>query len=279
MLFMDAAVPRPLIRSHGLRAVLAAALGATALLAVPVAWFMAIFDPPAWLLPATVAALLASPFAGSAIVTGRWSRTRELRWLQVGAVTALLGVGALIAAAGASRVLGELGETAWGGSLLFASDTLPNGLVYIAAALIAIALLLAALPLPVSDVAARTLVVTCVGPAVFLVGGAVAVQESTASCGSYELDRARWQADIPQGGTDATLAMAKALARCDTLDGATRAEVRELLGRPHIPSARREWTWQVGWVNSDYGLGDGETMTVVFDRRGHVRDTRLAYGD
>lgn len=271
---MDAAVPRPLIRSDGLRALLALALGLTALLAVPVAWFVTILNAGDWLMPATVAALLAAPFAGSTVSVGRWSRTRELRWLQVAAVVVLLGVGVLVVARGASLALNEL---SWRAPLITSPETLALGLVSMAGALVAIALLLAAIPLALSKLAAGVLVMTCAGEAALLAGGAVLVRETTVGCSGYELDGARWQREVPGGGNDATLGMAAALARCDTLDGSTRAEVRELLGRPPQAS-RREWSWQVGWVNKSYGLGDGEYMTVTFDGQGRVRGTHLARG-
>lgn len=274
--FMDAAVHRPLIRSDALRVLLVGVLGLAAVLAVPVAWFLTIFDSPGWLVPASIVALGVSPFAGSAIVLGRWSRTRPLRWLQAGSVAVLLGLGALLVVRGATIALDEL---SFGAPIATSGDALPNGMIYVAVALIAIALLLAAIPLPVSDVAARTLVVTCVGPAVLLVGGAVVVQDTTVGCGGYELDAARWRADVRRGGTDETLAMAAALVRCDTLDGTTRAEVRELLGRPdRFVSSRPRWGWYVGTVNDALGPGDGEVMSVDFDAADRVRDTRLMYG-
>jgi hypothetical protein len=182
----------------------------------------------------------------------------------------------LIACGGAEIVLDEL---SWGAPIATSSDALPNALVYIAVALVAIALLLAAVPLPVSDVAVRTLIVTCVGPAVLLVGGAVVVQDTAVGCGGYRLDRARWQADVPRGGSDATLAIAAALVRCDTLDGTPRAEVRELLGRPDpYVSSRASWGWNVGTVNDAMGPGDGEIMSVRFGSGDRVRDTTLMYG-
>lgn len=274
--FMDAAVHRPLIRSEPLRVLLVGVLGLAAMFALPIAWFLTIFDSPGWLVPASIVALGVSPFAGSAIVVGRWSRTRGLRWLQAGSVAVLLGLGALLVVRGATIALDEV---SLGAPVATSGDALPNGMVYVAVALIAIALLLAAIPLPVSEVAARTLVVTCVGPAALLVGGAVLVQETTVGCGGHELDAARWQADVRRGGTDETLSMAAALVRCDTLDGATRAEVRELLGRPdRFASTRSRWGWNVGTVNDALGPGDGEVMSVAFDRDDRVHDTRLMYG-
>lgn len=267
---------RPLIGADGLRALLAGALGVSALVAVPAAWFLTIFGLPRELLSVTMLALLATPFAASAIVTGRWSSRRLLRAVQIGATVALLGAGLLLAGLGVLGVLDALATVDTLGTA--PASAAPNAGIA-AAAVVACALLLAAVPLPLGRRAAGALVCGVTVLAAGLALGCAALSVGPQGCGRFRFDRERWLADVPRGGSDETLTIAAALVRCDSLDGATRAEVRELLGRPHrgAPPSRTNWRWSVGTVNDAIGPGDGEELRVTFhgDR---VRDAHLLYG-
>lgn len=67
--------------------------------------------------------------------------------------------------------------------------------------------------------------------------------------------------------------MANAMARCGTLRGWTRAEVRELLGRPNTPGLHRAWwLYEVGTEQSTFAL-DEASFSVHFDEAGHVDRT------
>ena len=96
-------------------------------------------------------------------------------------------------------------------------------------------------------------------------------------CESYSFDREEWRYS---GIDDDTREHeAEAMVECGALEGKTRAEVTAMLG-PHdtrpSTSTPRKWWFYAGWVNDGYGLGDGQTLYVHFDRSGKVRRATLA---
>lgn len=275
-LAMDPAVHRPLIRADGLRALLASALALTAFAAAPIAWFLTIFGLPSEVVFLALCVLVATPFAGSAIVTGRWSRTPLLRIVQIAAVALVLASGLLIVAVAGSWVLDALDTRDTLGTAL--RSAAPDA-AWAAAAVLGCALVLASIPLPLGRRAGAALVAGVVAVAAVLGLGAAVLHAGPQGCGHFRFDRERWQADVPRGGSDATLSIAAALVRCRTLDGAPRAEVRALLGRPNGYSSPSpaSWSWNVGTVNDGIGPGDGEFLTVTF-RRDRVRGARLFWG-
>lgn len=82
-------------------------------------------------------------------------------------------------------------------------------------------------------------------------------------CDSFGFDRSRWRADVHDYDG---ARLGDALVRCETLDGASQARVRRMLG---TPDRSGPFTWQffVGQENSDTQI-----MIVRFGRDGRVRD-------
>ncbi|MGH2918352.1 MAG: hypothetical protein ACRDLS_07110 [Solirubrobacteraceae bacterium] len=129
-------------------------------------------------------------------------------------------------------------------------------------ALLAVGLLVAALPF-----AARRRRLA-VGALVGTVAGAVGLAATTAAaavvdpCDTFRFDRDRWRADVRDYDGER---LGDAIARCDTLDGASHAQVRRMLGAPDR-SGPFTWQYFVGQNNSDT-----QTMIVRFGRDSRVR--------
>jgi hypothetical protein len=108
---------------------------------------------------------------------------------------------------------------------------------------------------------------------------AVAVSQD-AECEQFRFDRDRWLAasavDEEHGEYSDAEAIADAVVRCGTFDGATRAEVRRELGRGGRPHART-WRYLVGWTNDGIGVGDAQEMYVDFGRDDRVDGVELLY--
>ena len=72
------------------------------------------------------------------------------------------------------------------------------------------------------------------------------------------------------GPGDRRVELAGELERCNSLDGATKDEVREALGRPDTEH-RYSWEYFTGEVNDVMGPGDAQTLYVDFTGLGRVK--------
>ena len=79
------------------------------------------------------------------------------------------------------------------------------------------------------------------------------------------------------------LQLAEQVQRCGFIDGASKAEVRRVLGpapRPREEPYRSEydrwWHYPVGTTNDYFGPGDEQNLTVTFDRRGRVKRVEVS---
>lgn len=141
-----------------------------------------------------------------------------------------------------------------------AIETAP-ALVLAFLALLAVGILVAALPVAAQR---RRMVI---GALVSTVAGAVGLAATTGvaavvdPCGTFRFDRDRWRANVRDHDGEA---LGDAIARCETLDGASQAQVRRMLG---APDRSGPFTWQffVGQSNSDTQI-----MIVRFGRDSHV---------
>lgn len=69
--------------------------------------------------------------------------------------------------------------------------------------------------------------------------------------------------------------LAHAVIRCRTVDGATRAQVRRLLGGAQR-DMRRTWEWFVGETNDALGPGDAQGFYIEFGSDGRARKAYLS---
>jgi hypothetical protein len=117
-------------------------------------------------------------------------------------------------------------------------------------------------------------------PAVVALLGAIAISTTAVGCTfeqspcSRTADAARWRSApfVHEKRYEA----AKQLADCGDLIGATKREVRGMLGPPHEKHARR-WWYDTGFVDLASGPGQSTSLGVFFDGRGHVRATRVPH--
>ncbi len=232
-----------------------------------------------WLFaPATFAAILAlvpaACAAAKVVVSGRWSRG-VVGAIQVAAVVMLcvayVGGGAL-ALAGAAAALGS--------QATFATPRSEATTAFLMAAIAAaaVAAVLVAIPLSGRRALARMAAVVFMIAAAGGVGGAVAAGASRDPCEAFEFDRSRWRTALAGpdavGTTSDAERIARAIDRCRTVDGATRADVRRLLGGSQS-GRRRTWTWPLGTTDDALGPGDDQDLLVVFDRSGRARSVTL----
>lgn len=109
-----------------------------------------------------------------------------------------------------------------------------------------------------------------------VVAGCASAEGTTGDCAHFRFDSAAWKRDsqkLHDGSTDRQR-LADGLARCHTLVGWTRAEVRRKLGRREINSTRRIWTYQTGPDRSGFHI-DFEMFSVHFGRDGVVKFVQL----
>jgi hypothetical protein len=231
-----------------------------------------LFDPVAF--AAMVLAAVAAPGVAGAIWRGRWSggSSGAVQRICFAVVAAALASFALLAGL---RVREEHRVRGLG---VPTEAEIGVWLVLVAGALVCLAVLVVAAPGWLSSAATRI-----VATVAALAGGAAlvtaAATEAGVSCADARVDRATWQAALRDDRV-ATVTygerLAAAIVECGLLDGRAREEVRQALGRPY-PAGRNRWTWEVGWVNDGLGPGDGQTLTVYFDRDGRVSRSTLAH--
>lgn len=263
----------PLLRKRWSRSLVAIALVLASFGTLPLAGVVALTSGELWPFGVSLLLLGTMPLAVRVIELGRWSKSWQRR-PEAAAFALVVGLGLAI---GVYALVQGIAELAVRDSFGTPSGEIAFNFVVTALAFSGVVLLLASVPLPRRR--AWQAVGGAAGATVAAALAAVAINVGPDGCGGFQPDAAQWRADLRQGGNDDTQAISAALVRCRTLDGATRAEVRALLGRPSKPGST--WTWNVGWVNDAIGLGDGQSMQVYFED-GRVREATLLddeYGD
>ena len=261
------------MRLRWLRVFVAAALvgGHVATLALAVWFLLWLFAPPVF--AAMFVLLLAACVAAKVVVTGHWSGGVR-GGLQVGAVVVLCSSYVVGAALAIAR-----GVDALASQPAYATPRSTAITAFVIAAIAAAAIAAVIVSLPTSErrfLVKISAIVVLIGAA-GAVGGAVAAA-SRDPCEAFEFDRSRWRAAL--GGPDSVGRMsdaeriARAIDRCRTVDGATRAMVRWLLGGSQS-SKRTTWRWPLGNTHDLLGPGDGQDLFVEFGRTGRARSVHL----
>jgi len=264
----------PLLRMAWFRVLIAVALvgGHLTVLALATWLLLWLFVPAAF--AAIVALLLAACAAAKVVVSGRWSRG-VVGGIQVAAVVMLCAsyvVGGALALASAADALASQST--------FATPRSEAITAFLIAAIAAAAFAAVLVAVPISGrrglvkMTAVVFVIAAAGG----VGGAVAAGASRDPCKAFEFDRSRWRTALAgpdaAGTTSDAERIARAIDRCGTVDGATRTDVRRLLGGSQS-STLRTWSWPLGTTNDALGPGDGQDLLVRFDRSGRARNVSL----
>lgn len=258
---MDAPCGAALLRSPVVGALVVAGLVVGHLMAMAAALAAAEWFAKPGLFYGSVSAFAAACTVAWVVGTGHWARGRG-RVVQYAAVLALGGCYLAVAAVALAWGIDELGTRREYATP--ASHSAP-GLVSAALALLAIAILAVALPVRTRRrrVAAAVLGAALLGAGALLgTAGAAAVIDP---CESFRFDRDRWRAEL---GVNDAERLARALARCGTLDGASKARVRRMLGAPDR-SGPFTWRWFV------YSASPSRELAVTFGRDGRVRDASV----
>lgn len=123
------------------------------------------------------------------------------------------------------------------------------------------------------------------------VGGAVAYatrgEARDDGCSLASFDARAWASESsydrePGGGPSMRQRLADQLIECETLQGARRGRVREVLGRPdnYVAQDTRfyedgTWSYNIGTQRAGFPIDD-EHLVVRFGREGRVRSAELA---
>ncbi len=267
----------PLMRPRSLRVLVAIALVGAHLAGLALAiWFLVwLFALPVF--AALLMLLLAACVAAKVVVTGRWSRGLRGR-VEVVAIVVLCASYVVV---GALAIASGMGALASQSAYATPRSAAISAFLIAAIAAAAIAALIISIPISrrralVRRISASVVMIGALGA----VGGAVAAGASRDPCEAFDLDRARWRAAL--GGADSVGRMseaeriARAIERCRTVDGASRAKIRELLGGSQ-GIKRTTWRWSLGTANDGLGPGDGQDLVVEFGRTGHARSVYLTF--
>lgn len=266
----------PLLRPRWARVLVAIAFVGAHLASLALAiWFLVwLFAPPVF--AAMFVLLLAACVAAKVVVSGRWSR--GLRGgVQIVAVVVLC---ASYVVAGALAIAQGVDALASQPTYATPRSAASSAFLIAAIAVAAIAAVIVSIPMAGRRAFARISATVAVIAAAGAVGVAVAVGASRNPCEAFHLDRQRWGAAL--GGADSVGGMseaeriARAIERCRTVDGASRATVRGLLGGSQS-SKRTTWRWSLGTTNDGLGPGDGQDLVVEFGRTGRARSVYLTF--
>jgi hypothetical protein len=260
----------PLLRAIWPRAVIAVGLALGHFATVALAFWLLVwlFAPVAFAV--VVCVLVAALVTVKVMVAGRWSQGAAGA-VEHGAVVVLLVAYVAVAAFAVGAGFDGLASQS-----TFATPRREAVLAFVLAALAAAAsgVVLVAIPRRSSaglvTIAAGVAAVAVVGG----LGAAVAASASGDPCRAFEFDRSRWRAALAEGRMSEAERLARAIIRCDTIDGASRFKVRQLLGGSWS-NRRTTWTWSLGMTNDLLGPGDGQDLHVRFDRRDRVRGVHL----
>lgn len=262
----------PLLRATWPRAVIAVGLTVGHFATVALAFWLLVwlFAPVAF--AGIVCVLVAALVTAKVMVAGRWSQGG------VGAVQVAAVVVLLVAYVAVAMLAVGAGVDGLASQSTFATPRRGAVLAFVLAALAAAASGVVLVAIPRRGSALLVTIMAAVA-AVAVVGGlgaAVAASASGDPCRAFEFDSSRWRAALAESRMSEAERLARAIIRCDTIDGAGRAEVRQLLGGSWS-NRRTTWTWSVGTTNDLLGPGDGQDLHVEFDRRDRVRGVHLTF--
>jgi hypothetical protein len=232
-------------------------------------WFLIwLFAPHAFF--ALVAVFVAAVVVAGVVGVGQWAGG----WWRAVQIAAAVGLCAFYVVAALYEFNAGIGDLATRAAIGTPATDIGLTLAIGAGAIVAIGVLIAVLPLPVSPrtagIAAAITVVTGLGCAF----SALAVGAGTDTCDRFRVDPARWRAALRAHPADAER-MARAIDNCGTIDGARRGTVRLLLGESGAPRGR-EWSWHVG---ASGGLfGHFQEFIVEFGRDNRVRRAYVRLG-
>jgi hypothetical protein len=115
--------------------------------------------------------------------------------------------------------------------------------------------------------------VVAVGQAVLAVIAGFGVASAIGAadrCEDFRIDPAGWRT----ADDEERERLARTIARCDALEGTTRAEVTRLLGQPEYGGSRRQ-RWYAGNWHDAIGPGDAAYLAVRFGSDGRVTSVTL----
>ena len=265
----------PLLQRRRVRVLVAGALviGHLAIVGLGFVLLLWLFAPMKFI--AALGVLVAASFVAWVVAVGRWSHGVAMA-MQVAATTVVCVSYVAVAVVAIAAGLDDLSSRS-----TFATPAGEAGfMIGIAAlAVMALAVLAATLPLPVRRRVTTTAALAAVIAAVGGLGAAGAVAVGVYSCEDFRFDRSRWEAaldrpDSPRQTSEAER-LAHAVIRCRTVDGATRAQVRRLLGGAQRDT-RRTWEWFVGETNDALGPGDAQGFYIEFGSDGRARKAYLS---
>lgn len=239
-------------------------LGHLAIIALGFWLLVWLFSPLAFF--ALVVAFVAAVVVAVVVGAGRWAGEWWCRAVQIAAVVGLCAFYAAVALYGFGVGIGDFATRAAIGT---PATDIGASLAVGGGAVIAIGVLLAAVPLPVRKRTASVVAAVTVVAGLGGVAGAGAVGAVTDTCDAFRPDPARWRMALRAHSTDARR-MARAIDNCGTIDGARRQTVRGLLGGSE-PFSRREWTWFLGTTGGGLFGGNYEDLVVTFGRDGRAQ--------
>ncbi len=222
------------MRSRPLRALIAAGLALAAIGLAGATLFSFVWLSAPMLLAVAFGLFVASPFMARAMVDGRYPGAPAVAATVLTAgVYAVLAVLAACQAADAVATRDTLGTSSYVAAFW---------LVVVAGCALALAALVAAVPLPAPRRVVAAAAVSGVAAALAGAGAAAATARHD-SCGDFRFDSARWRAAVTVDPARADGdALASAIVRCHTFTGASPAAVRRALGPPDGPAP---WSWTV----------------------------------
>lgn len=257
---------RPLLRSPGLRALIAFAIAVGSL---PGIALLALLGgvlgttPLLWL-----AGVLAVSVVIVAWVAESGWRRGPVGWVQRAgvALVALVCAGAVVYGGVGTvqtllelRPLGTPPSSAWPWFALAAAGCF------------ALALLAVVVPLSPSRGGVGRVALGAAVAGLLATAAGAGAQVAPGTCAAFDFEPGHWRAVVADPHDGDAIRFAEAVVRCGVVaPGMERAQVRERLGAPRTPVGTREWRWALG---AEPGLlfgGTQGTLTVRFDAGGRV---------
>jgi hypothetical protein len=271
--------PERMTARHRVAGVLAWCVGATAALYVVVRYFQAWFGPSVALnasLVVAIALTVAGPLAGWALLS--WPRSRRsavgiAQLVAVGLLSFGLVLAALLTLRRAFQLMShqqDIGVSSRDVAVWFAATAV---ILFVLALVLATLRTGTPLRLPVRVTAAMASIA-----ALGSFGSAVAVAATTSGCDHFRFRTARWERALAAKNHSDAATMTNAVARCHTLRGLSRPEVRRLLhlDAHDYPRATRHWVVEV-FSEDNPGFGPdvrNVSLSVHFGGSGRVILTR-----
>jgi hypothetical protein len=260
----------PLLSQPWLRALVVGGLvlGHLATIALGLWLLVWLFAPHAFF--ALVVVFVAAVVVAGVVGAGRWATG----WWRVVQITAVVGVCAFYVVAALYEFSVGIGDFTTRAAIGTAATDIGLTLAIGAGAVVAIGVLIATLPLPVSPRTAGIAAAAVVATGFVGAFTALAIGAGTDTCDRFRVDPARWRAALRGHPTDAER-IARAIDNCGAIDGAPRNTVVRLLGRSEL-SGGRQWSWRVG--QSGGLFGHFQEFIVEFGRDDRVRRAYVRLG-